>query len=104
MTVENTNGSASRKNKKARWPKDLGRWDVVYIEWVDSVSHGDNAWEEIHPASTNDEDMRIFHAGLVYRVTDESLTVVTATDKENQMAGRFQIPRVAIRKIKKIRI
>lgn len=88
---------------KMKWPKnkDIPKWTLIYIEYYDTVDHSsETPWEVIDDAEQSDNDMYIYQVGLLYKITTRSLTLVFATDKQNQMSKRMQVPRGAIRKLK----
>lgn len=95
------------KTARVKWPKvkDIPKWTAIYIEYYDTVDHSsETPWELIEGAEQSDDDMYIYQVGLLYKITTRSLTLVFATDKQNQMSKRMQIPRGAIKKLKIIDI
>jgi hypothetical protein len=75
--------------------------DMVYVEWVDSESYG--SWEKGDVMEAN--DLICQSCSFVVRVYDNAIVLAGSRDPANDNWADFmKIPRVAITKIKKLKV
>lgn len=79
------------------------KWQVIEIDWVDSISRDRWAFED--DVELQDNDMYHKTIGYFFRETKESINVVQSKTnngrKESSVLAVMTIPKVAIKKIKK---
>jgi hypothetical protein len=82
----------------------LRKWDILYIEFWDSVDHGEHAtWEDADKTEKpRDSDMKCYQAGLLFAETKHSIVLISRTDKRNEVTKRYQIPKAAITKLRRM--
>lgn len=72
---------------------------AVYLEWIDSSSCSNGAWNHVDVVNLKDKEALVcITIGFILNETDTYITVYSTTDCGKYVAGDMTIPKVAIRK------